>query len=188
MNQKDQGETERSKTPQDGMRTGAGPGEPDDDEGSITSGSPRNLVPVAAVVCLLFFAGVVFYIAAFLGDSDATRDNWWTADAILHDVSTGIFYAGILVGLGTIAAARSKGACRRSIAVASLLSKTGAVIVFLGVAQAVCVVGSDSYGLGWQYEASQIAFRIASRVFEGGLLAGLALICLRQTRAAGPWD
>jgi hypothetical protein len=72
VNQKDPGETERSKPSQDGVQTGAGPGQPDDDEGSITSGSPKNLLLVAIAVALLTFAGLVFFIAAVFGDSDAT--------------------------------------------------------------------------------------------------------------------
>ena len=47
MNQKDQSEIEHSKASQDSMRMGAGPSQPDDDEGSITSGSPNNLLLVA---------------------------------------------------------------------------------------------------------------------------------------------
>lgn len=63
MNQKDQRETERSGTSNGGMGKEVGARQPDDDEGSISSGSPGNLVLVAVVVGLLFFAGVVFYIA-----------------------------------------------------------------------------------------------------------------------------
>jgi len=89
------------------MRMGAGPGQPDDDEGSITPGSPNNLLLVAVSVGLLFFAGLVFFIAAVFGDSDATWDKWGIAETILLYVGTGVFYAGVLVGLGTLATARS---------------------------------------------------------------------------------
>jgi sugar phosphate permease len=162
--------------------------QPDDDEGSITSGSPGNLVLVAVVVGLLFFAGLVFYITAIFADSDVTRDNWWIAETILVYIGGGIFSAGLLVGLGTVATARSKGVSSRATAVASLVSKAGAAVIILGVAEAVCIVGANQYGLGWQFEASQVAFRVGSSVFEGGVLAGLALICLRQGRRGSPAD
>jgi hypothetical protein len=134
---------------------------------------------VAVAVGLLILAGLVFFIAAVLVDSDATWDNWGIAETILLYVGTGVFNAGVLVGLGILATARSNDVSRRPIAVASLLSKAGAAVVVLGVAQAVCIVGSSHYGQGWQYEASQVAFRVAGSVFEAGVLAGLALLCLR---------
>jgi len=152
---------------------GAGPGQPDDDEGSITPGSPNNLLLVAVSVGLLFFAGLVFFIAAVFGDSDATWDKWGIAETILLYVGTGVFYAGVLVGLGTLATARSNNVYRRPVAVASLLSKGGAAVVILGVAQAVCIVGATHYGQGWQHKAYQVVFRVAGSVFEGGILAGV---------------
>jgi hypothetical protein len=191
LNQKDQRETEHGGTSDGGAGRGVGASRPDEDEGSITSGSPGNLVLVAVVVGLLFFAGLVFYIAAtFLdsGASNATRDNWAIARTILSYIGTGVFSAGLLVGLGTVATARSKGASSRAIAVASLVSKAGAAVIILGVAEAVCIIGANQYGQGWQYEASQVAFRVATRVFEGGVLAGLALLCLRQVRHGGPTE
>jgi len=188
VNQRDQSETERSKGSQDGMQTGAGPGQRHDDEGSITSGSPNNLLLVAVAVGLLFFAGIVFYLAAILGDSDGTKDNWGIAGGVLGLVTSAIFFSGLLVGLGTVATSRSNNDSRRPIAVASLLSKGGAAIVILGVAQAVCIVGANQYGQGWQHEASQVAFTVAGSIFEGGLLAGLALLCLRIAKAAGARD
>jgi hypothetical protein len=188
VNQRDESKTERGKASQDGMGTEAGPGQPDDKESSITSGSPRNLVLVAAVVGLLFFAGVVFYLAAVFGDSDATRDNWVTAETILLFVSSAIFYSGVLVGLGTLATARPGDVSRRPIAVASLLSKAGAAVVILGVVQAVCMIGTNHYGQAWQHEAYQVAFRMAGSVFQAGVLAGLALLCLRQSKPGDSGD
>ena len=135
-----------------------------------------------------FFGGLGFFIAAVFGDSDAPWDNWGIAETILMYVGTGVFSAGVLVGLGTLATARSNDVPRRPIAVAGLLSKGGAAVVILGVAQAVCTVGTSSYGQGWQHEAYQVAFRMASSVFEGGLLAGLALLCLRQAKPRGSRD
>lgn len=186
MNHKDQGEIERSKASQGTPQTGASHG--GDDEGSITSGSPRNLVLVAAVVGLLFFAGMVFYIAAVFSHSDpfSTRDNWATADVVLSFVASGVFYAGVLVGLGTIATARSKRGHSRAAPVASLLSKAGAVIIVLGIAEAICIIGATHYGQEWQNEASVVAFRVGTRVFQAGVLAGLALICLRQLKPRDP--
>ena len=188
MNQKDQKETEHGGTSNGGVGKGVGAGQPDDDEGSITSGSPGNLVLVAVVVGLLFFAGVVFYVAAVFANSHATRDNWQLAETILQYVSTAVFSAGLLVGLGTVATTRSKSASARAPAVASLVSKAGAVVIILGVAEAVCIIAANQYGQGWQWEASQVAFRIGTRVFEGGVLAGLALLCLRQVRHGGPTE
>jgi len=123
VNQKDQSKIEHSKASQDSMRMEAGPGQPDDDEGSITSGSPNNLLLVAVSVGLLIFAGLVFFIAAVFGDSNALWDNWGIAETILVYVGTGVFSAGVLVGLGTLATARSDDVSRRPIAVAGLLSK-----------------------------------------------------------------
>ena len=102
---------------------GAGLSQPDDDEGSITSGSPNNLLLAAVSVGLLIFAGLGFFIAAVFGDSDAPWDNWGIAETILMYVGTGVFSAGVLVGLGTLATARSNDVSRRPIAVAGLLSK-----------------------------------------------------------------
>jgi hypothetical protein len=188
VNQKDPTEIESSKASHDSMRTGAGPGQRDDNEGSITSGSPNNLLLVSVAVGLLFFAGVVFYIAATLSDSDASRDNWGTAYTVLAYIRTGFFSAGVLVGLGTVATARSSDGSRRPIAAASLLSKAGATVVILCIAEAICIVGTNQYGLGWQWEASQVAYRVATGVFEAGVLAGLALFCLRQSKPGGSRD
>jgi hypothetical protein len=121
VNQRDRRETERGSTSDGGMGKEVGARQPDDDEGSITSGSPGNLVLVAVVVALLFFAGVVFYVAAVLANSHAGRDNWQLAEMILMWFSTGVFSAGLLVGLGTVATTRSKSASARPTAVASLL-------------------------------------------------------------------
>jgi len=143
VNQKDPGEIERGKALQDSMRTGAELGRKDGDKGSITSGSPKNLLLVAIVVGLIFFAGAVFYIAASFADSHTTRDNWQLADVILQSVSTAIFYSALLLGLGTLATVRSNDVSRRPIAVASLLSKAGAAVVILGVAAGVCIVGAN---------------------------------------------
>ncbi|MBN2099381.1 MAG: hypothetical protein JW753_07270 [Dehalococcoidia bacterium] len=165
------------------MQPGAGAGQGDEDEGSITSGSPRNLVIVAAVVGLLIFASLVFFIAAVLGGSDGTSDNWWVAETILLFVSTGVFYAGLLVGLGTVATAGSRGASARAVAVASLLSKAGAVIIILGVAQAVSIVGASRYGdRAGNTRPTRSAFRMTGSVFEAGVLVGLALLCLHQSK------
>jgi hypothetical protein len=152
VNQEDQRETERSGPPGSGVGKGVGASQPNGDEGSIKSGSPGNLVLVAVVVALLFFAGLVFYIAARFADSDATRDNWRIAETILVYIGGGIFSAGLLVGLGTVATARSKGVSSRDTAVASLVSKAGAAVIILGVAEVVCIIGADQYGQGWQYE------------------------------------
>ena len=181
MNQNDQRDTEGSGTSDSGVGKGVGDSRPDD-EGSITSGSPGNLVLVAVVVALLFFAGLVFYVTAIFADSDVTRDNGRIAETILVYIGGGIFSAGLLVGLGTVATAGAKGASSRATAVSSLVSKAGALVIILGVAEAVCIIGAKQYGQGWQYEASQVAFRVGTSVFEGGVLAGLALVCLRQVR------
>jgi hypothetical protein len=188
VDQRDQGEMERSNASQGSPQTGAGPSQGDDDEGSIMSGSPRDLVLVAAVVGLLILASLVFFIAAVLGDSDGTWKNWSMAETILMFVSTGVFYAGLLVGLGTVATSGSRGASALAVAVASLLSNAGAAIIILGVAQAVCIVGANHYGQGWQHEAYQVAYRMAGSVFEAGVLAGLALVCQRQSKPRGSRD
>jgi hypothetical protein len=123
---------------------------------------------VAVAVGLLILAGLVFFIAAVLVDSDATWDNWGIAETILLYVGTGVFNAGVLVGLGILATARSNDVSRRPIAVASLLSEGGAAVGTLGVAHAVCIVGTNHYGQGWQHEGSQVTLRVACSVFEGG--------------------
>jgi hypothetical protein len=65
------------------MRTGAGPGQPDDDEGSITSGSPKNLLLVAIAVALLTSAGLVFFIAWQWEDLGSASGKWRVACSIL---------------------------------------------------------------------------------------------------------
>ena len=64
MNQRDESEIERSRAPQDTMRTGAGPSQRDDDEDPITSGSPKNLLIVAIIVALLTLGGGVLHCLA----------------------------------------------------------------------------------------------------------------------------
>lgn len=184
MNQKDPGEIERGKALQDSMRTGAELGRKDGDKGSITSGSPKNLLLVAIVVGLIFFAGAVFYIAASFADSHTTRDNWQLADVILQSVSTAIFYSALLLGLGTLATVRSRGISSPVNAVARLVSSAGTAVIVLGIAESVCIIGTDMWPT-WQYGASQVAFTVATRVFQAGVLAGLALLCLRQARPRG---
>ena len=187
MNEKDQSETERSKTSQDSMRMGASPGQPDDDEDSITSGSPKNLLVVAIVAALLTPAGVVFYIAWQLDDLISASEKWRLAYSILSFTATGIFYSGTLVGLGTIATARPNDVSRRPIAVASLLSKAGAAVIILGVAASICTMAADDWD-GWRVKASMVAVDMAYRVFGAGVLTGLALLCLRQAKSAGATD
>jgi MFS family permease len=159
---------------------GGGQSQPDDDD-PLASGSPRNLVPIAMTVILLFFAGIVFYIAANLEDSDIPGHSWLVAQAVLAHVATGIFYAGVLVGIGTFATARSRDAASAVPRVARMLSYGGAVVVVLGVAQSVCIVGVNEWD-GWRDQAYQIAYNLGHAVFEGGVLAGLALLCLRRLR------
>ena len=185
MNQKDQNEMERSKASQGSPQTGAGPGQRDDDEGSITSGSPRNLLLVAIVVALLTFAGVVFYIAWQWDDLSSADVKWRLAYSILSFTATGVFYSGTLIGLGTIATARPNVVSRRPVAVASLLSKAGATVVVLGVAASVCAIAADDWA-GWHGQASMVAMDMVYRVFGAGVLAGLALICLRQSKPTDP--
>jgi hypothetical protein len=187
VNQRDQGETERSKTSQGSMRTGAGPGQPDDDEGSITSGSPKNLLLVAIAVALLTSAGLVFFIAWQWEDLGSASGKWRVACSILSFTATGVFYSGTLVGLGTIATAQPNDVSRRPIAVASLLSKAGAAVIILGVAAAVCTIAANDWE-GWRGVASMVATDIAYRVFGAGVLAGLALLCLRQSKPGGSRD
>jgi hypothetical protein len=184
VNQKDQSETERARAPRDGMGTGAGPGPTDDDRDSITSGSPKNLLLVAIVVALLTFAGVVFYIAWQWEDLGS---KWRVAYSILSFTATGVFYSGTLVGLGTVATTRPSDVSRRPTAIASLLSKAGAAVIILGVAAAVCTIAANDWE-GWRGVASMVAMDMAYRVFGAGVLAGLALLCLRQAKPGGSRD
>ena len=173
-NDKSQGSPKYSGPP-----AGLEQGEMGGDEDPLAYGSPRNLVPIAMTVLLLIFAAVVFFLAAELPDV-ADRDKWGIAGNVISYVASGISWAGILVGLGTLATARPKDA--RSVeSVARLLSFAGALVVVLGVAGSVCLVGRNDWD-GWRNQASQIAYLLAYRVFDGGVLAGLALLCLRQAR------
>jgi hypothetical protein len=180
MKQSDDNDKDSGAPRQDGP-SGGGPVRPDDVEGPLAAGSPRNLLPIAMTVLLLMFAGIVFYIAAVFGDSEGTRDNWSIATTILTYLSYAVFYPGVLVGLGTFATAWSGDRVSAAAGVARLLSWAGAALVVLGVAQAICVVGIGYWG-EWRGEASQVAIVVANRVFEGGVLAGLALLCLRRAR------
>lgn len=180
VKQRDDNEKEGRGESKYNTPTGAGQRQTDDGEDPLASGSPRNLVPIAMTVLLLSFAGVVFYVTASLLDSRSTRDNWDIAGAVLSSVGNAVFYSGLLVGLGTFATAQSKDVSSAA-SVARLLSYTGAVVVALGVAESVCIVGINEWS-GWHNEASQIAFRLADRVFEGGMLAGMALLCLRRVK------
>ncbi len=146
----------------------------------LAAGSPRNLVPIAMTVVLLFFAGIVFYLAATFDEADTTRENWMVAQVILVYLEQAIFCSGVLLGLGALATARKGDGTSAVSTVARLLSWGGAAVVILGVAQSVCIVGSE-WG-GWRTEATQIATKMATAVFEGGVLAGLALLCLRRAR------
>jgi len=184
VNQENQSEMERSNGSQDGVRTGAGPGQTDDDRDSITSGSPKNLLLVAIVVALLTFAGVVFYIAWQWEDLGS---KWRVAYSILSLTATGVFYSGTLVGLGTVATTRPSDVSRRPTAIASLLSKAGAAVIILGVAAAVCTIAANDWE-GWRGVASMVAMDMAYRVFGAGVLAGLALLCLRQAKPGGSRD
>jgi hypothetical protein len=187
VNQKDPSEIERSKATPDSTGTGAGPGQPDDDSGSITSGSPMNLLLVAIVVALLTFAGVVFYIAWQWEDIGSASGKWRVAYSILSFTATGVFYSGTLVGLGTVATTRPSDVSRRPTAIASLLSKAGAAVIILGVAAAVCTIAANDWE-GWRGVASMVAMDMAYRIFGAGVLAGLALLCLRQAKPGGSRD
>ena len=127
---------------------------------------------------------MVFYITANFTDSHTTRDDWQRALYVLSCVGTAVSYCGLRLGLGTLATARSKALSSRANAVASLLSKAGAALVVLGVAESVCIIGGNVWS-GWRGDASMVAFRVAGRVFEAGLLAGVALLCLRQSKPGG---
>ncbi len=153
------------------------------DEDPLMAGSPRNLVPIAMAVLLLFFAGMVFYLAAMFADSGAPRDNWAIAQVILIYLSQAVFYSGVLIGLGTLATTRKGDPASAAPRVARLLSWAGAAVVVLGVAESICIVGIEQWG-GWRLEASQVGLRMGTAVFEGGVLAGLALLCLRRARGS----
>ena len=135
---------------------------------------------MAVAVGLLFFAGVVFYTITNFTDSHTTRDDWQRALYVLSCVGTAVSYCGLRLGLGTLATARSKALSSRANAVASLLSKAGAALVVLGVAESVCIIGGNVWS-GWRGDASMVAFRVAGRVF----VAGVALLCLRQSKPGG---
>ncbi len=166
-----------SEAPRDDAPATGGPR----NEDPLVAGSPRNLVPIAMAVLLLFFAGIVFYIAAMFADTGTSRDNWGIAQIILIYMGQAVFYSGVLIGLGTLATARKGDAASAAPRVARLLSWAGAAVVVLGVAQSICIVGIEQWG-GWRLEASQIGLRMGTAVFEGGVLAGLALLCLRRLK------
>lgn len=179
MKQTEDNEKDSGAPRHDAPAGGGGP----DREDLLVAGSPRNLVPIAMAVLLLFFAGTVFYISTVFAQPDEVRDNWYTAVTVLSYLASAVFYAGVVVGLGTLATARAGDRMSAATGVAKLLSWAGAVVVALGVVQSVCIVGAGVFG-GWRQEATQIAVLMAHRVFEGGVLAGLALLCLRRVKGA----
>ena len=168
MNQKDQSEIEHSKASQDSMRMGAGPSQPDDDEGSITSGSPNNLLLVAVFCRPSHFCrfGVLHRSSlrrlrcplGQLGDcrNDPCICRHWRL------LRGGSGRSGHL-GHSAIRRCFPTSYCGRWSSV-----QGGAAVVILGIAQAVCIVGANHYGQGWQHEDRQVAFKVASSVFEGG--------------------
>lgn len=105
------------------------------------------------------------------------------AMTILSYLTYAVFYPGVLVVLGTFATARPGEKVSAVPQVAKPLSWAGAVVVILGVIHSVCIVGAGVFG-GWREEATLIAEMMAHRVFEGGVLAGLALLCLWRTRGS----
>ncbi len=133
MKQSDDNDKDSGAPRQDGPPEG-GTGRPDDVEGPLAAGSPRNLLPIAMTVLLLMFAGIVFYIAAVFADSEGTRDNWSIATTILTYLSYAVFYPGVLVGLGTFATAWSGDRVSAAAGVARF-SWAGAALVVLGVAR-----------------------------------------------------
>ena len=170
-NEKDNGAPRRDAP------AGGGPGSED----PLVAGSPRNLVPIAMAVILLLFAAIVFDLAAALGESGEIRDNWSIAWGIISKMRLAVFYPGVLIGLGTFAIARRGETVSAAPRVARILSWGGVVVVLLGVVEAISFLGVGQWG-GWRGEAAQVAHIAATAVFEGGVLAGLALLCLRRLK------
>ena len=138
---------------------------------------PGILLGLAAAAAVFNIAnGVVYYVANQLNAS-----GWQVADTMLSYVSTAVYVSGILVGLGTLATARTNGVSTPVQRMARFLLLGGVAVVVLGIIQVVCTsigklpyVSSSWYTTGWVFSL------MGSALFYAGILEGLAYLCLRQ--------
>jgi hypothetical protein len=143
---------------------------------------PDILLGLAAAAAVLAIAnGVVNYVAYQLN-----ANGWQVADSMLGYVSTAVYVSGILVGLGTLATARTNGVSTSIQRMVRFLLLGGVAVVVLGIIQVVCInVGELPYG-GLPYASSHwyiagwVFSLIGSTLFYAGILEGLAYLCLRQ--------
>jgi hypothetical protein len=143
---------------------------------------PDILLGLAAAAAVLAIAnGVVNYVAYQLN-----ANGWQVADSMLGYVSTAVYVSGILVGLGTLATARTNGVSTSIQRMVHFLLLGGVAVVVLGIIQVVCInVGELPYG-GLPYASSHwyiagwVFSLIGSTLFYAGILEGLAYLCLRQ--------
>ena len=138
---------------------------------------PGILLGLAAAAAVIAIAnGVVYYVA-----SQPNANGWQVADIVLGYVSNAVYVPGILVGLGTLATARTKGVSTPPIQrMARFLLLGGVAVVVLAIIQVVCTsIGKLPYASSWD-TTSWVFSMIGSALFYAGILEGLAYLCLRQ--------
>jgi hypothetical protein len=110
---------------------------------------------------------------------------------VLMLTGSAIYLPGVLLGLAALSLAQSQAAREYATRTARPLFILGVVLVLLGIARAVCEVGSDYSEhlgtLGWF--TAQTAFGLLGRsLVQAGTLAGLAYLCGHQVGSATPCE
>lgn len=166
-------ETTREQTEAEG-------GEPDGNGNVSIPVAPGFLLALGGVAAALTIAAGVSY---FMGSISSTT-GWDRASTILKFLEGALFFAGVLVGLGTLVTAYSRGMSKSVQQKSRLLLYAGVALVVLGIADVVCIViGRLPYGPSYRASSWQIIGLIfttlAGAIFYAGVLEGLAYLCLR---------
>jgi hypothetical protein len=154
--------------------------EPDGNGNDSIPVAPGFLLALGGVAAALTIAAGVSY---FMG-STSSASGWAKADTILRFLDNALFFAGVLVGLGNLVIAFSKGTSTSVEQTSRLLLYAGVAIVVMGIADVVCITigrlpyGPSYRGGSWQI-TGQVFSTLAGTIFYAGVLEGLAYLCLR---------
>jgi hypothetical protein len=160
-------------------------------EGQCSFPSPRVLLILAAAVFLFGAVALAFgSVDAALGASSTVRmyQNGWSVGTMAFVLAgNAIYLPGVVLALASLGLAQSGSTRGRAAKITRPLFVLAVAMILVGVGKATCAVGSDYYGqhetLAWS-TAQKVLGQLVRSVFDAGILAGLAYLCLRQVGSA----
>jgi cytochrome c biogenesis factor len=153
---------------------------------SLFSDPPRVLQVTAVAVLVLGVGAALAYYAQYVFPSGERSDGWGIASATFYFINSAVFAPAVLLSLVALLLVRSDEKRDRAIKMTRLIMVAVVLLVLLGLAEVVCLVGqvlSDESSVmsGW-YVAGQAFSFMTSVLYESGVLLGLVYIFRQQER------